>query len=162
MARAPSPPTQFTLSPAPAPRPRGRAGERRPRLHRSVNRLLGDLACLPDLTGRWPETLRFLVDTAEAALRDAPDPDPRAQAQRVVAAIAAYVGGGKLHLPPVAIVERALRDARIWRDHQARPWGVAHLVERYGLSKNQIYVILRIQMELHRRPLPGPKPGRLG
>jgi len=149
----------FDLAPGPAPRPRGVPAPPPPRLHRSVERLLGDLATLHDLTGRWPETLRFLVDAAEAALRGAPDADPRAQAQRVVAAIAAYVGGGKLHLPPVTMVERALRDARIWRDHQARPRGVGHLAAKYGLSENQIYVILRIQAELHRRPLPAPRMG---
>lgn len=148
---------EFALTPPPAPLARGARGPAAPKLHRSVERLLGDLACLHDLTGRWPETLRFLVDAAEAAIRAHPDAEPRLQAQRVVAAIAAYMGGTKLHLPPLAIVERALRDARIWRDHQAQPRGVRHLVEKYQLSENQIYVILRIQAEFHRRPLPVPR-----
>lgn len=149
----------FILTLAPAPIARGQRPVPAPKLHRSVDRLLGDLSCLHDLTGRWPETLRWLCDAAEAALRAHPDPDPRLQAQRVVVAIAAYVGGAKLNLPSVTIVERALRDARIWKDHQAQPRGVRHLVEKYGLSESQIYVILMIQAKLHRRPLPAPRLG---
>lgn len=152
-------PKDFVLTPSPAPRSRAAPSPVAPKLHRSVERLLGSLSTLHDLSGRWPDTLRVLAEVAEAALRQVPGADPRAQAEAVVVAIAAYVGGTKLHLPPVAIVERALRDAQIWRDHQARPRGVQHLVEKYGLSHNQIYVILRIQAELHRRPLPAPRLG---
>lgn len=156
MGRHHTKPPEFELRPLPAPVTRGSKVPKAPKLHRSVERLLGDLVCLHDLTDRWPETLRFLVDVAEATLRERAGAEPRLLAQCVVAAIAAYVGGTKLYLPPLSIVERAMRDACIWRDHQARPRGVRHLVEKYGLSENQIYVILRIQAELHRRPLPAP------
>ena len=143
----------FALTPAPTPR-RASPPEVAPELHRSVQRLLRELSCAPVLTGGWPDTLRALVDVTEAVLRAHPDPDPWHRAQRVVLAIAAYVGGGKLHAPPAALIERALRDARIWSDHQKRPRDTLHLAEKYGLSPNQIYVILRVQAALRRRPLP--------
>jgi len=143
----------FTLTPAPAPR-RSSPPEAAPELHRSVQGMLRELSRAPVLTGGWPETLRALVDVTEAVLRAHPDRDPWYRAQQVVLAIAAYVGGGKLHIPPAVLIERALRDARIWSDHQKRPRGILHLVEKYGLSANHIYVILRVQAALRRRPLP--------
>jgi Mor family transcriptional regulator len=100
---------------------------------------------------KWPLRLLELADVTEATiLRHAARPgSPREQAERIVRAIAHYMGGRVIYLPKGDDLDRMLRNRAIWRDftgnnHEA-------LAERENLAVPTIYKIVGEMQALEKR-----------
>lgn len=100
--------------------------------------------------GVWPRTLAELVDVyVDHFLRLGRDQAAAlSEAQAVVIVMAHHFGGRMVYIPRDDKLRLALRDARIWREHNGR--NVQELAERHGLTAAQIYGILREQRIINR------------
>lgn len=100
--------------------------------------------------GVWPRTLAELVDVyVDHFLRlGRGQAAALTEAQAVVIVLAHHFGGRMVYLPRDDKLRLALRDARIWREHNGR--NVQDLADRYGLTAAQIYGILREQRVINR------------
>lgn len=99
---------------------------------------------------KWPATLAELVDVATAHFtrRGAAAETARREAQAVIILLAHHFGGRMSYLPRDARLRLALRDNLIWQEFGGA--NVAALAERYDLTEQQIYNILREQRTLTR------------
>lgn len=106
----------------------------------------------PDIKHNWPRTLVNMADVATAAIAATPPAlreDARTVAERVVVAIAHFIGGRPMYLPRDDRLHVALRNARIWSEFSGN--NVPELAERYRLTPAQLYNILNEQRALHRK-----------
>lgn len=104
-----------------------------------------------EIRHRWPQTLADMMDVVGAALRHAGADAPTAlrYAAAAMAALAEYHGARMWYLPRGDQLKTALRNEQLyaeWGRHSPR-----ELAERYGLTLQQTYAILREQSALHRR-----------
>lgn len=99
----------------------------------------------------WPRTLAELVDVyVNHFLRLGRDRTAAlAEAQAVIIVLAHHFGGRVVYIPRDDKLRLALRDARIWREHDGR--NVRQLADHYELTTAQIYSILREQRVIRRR-----------
>lgn len=105
----------------------------------------------PEIRAKWPKALADLVSVIEAALLragDAPDVAQR-HAFIVVRALSNYAGGRQLYVPKGEILERALRDLKIWSRYQGR--NIDDLAVEFDLTAVQVYSIIAEQRALHRQ-----------
>ncbi|EMQ6642039.1 hypothetical protein RXE51_005971 [Pseudomonas aeruginosa] len=105
----------------------------------------------PEIRAKWPKALADLVSVIEAAhLRagDAPDVAQR-RAFLTVRALSNYAGGRQLYMPKGDVLDRALRDIKIWSRYNGR--NVDDLVAEFNLGFGQVYTIIAEQRELHRQ-----------
>lgn len=100
--------------------------------------------------GVWPRTLAELVDVfADHFSRNGRSQEnAMSEAQAAIVVLAHHFGGRMIYLPRDDKLRLALRDARIWREHDGR--NVQDLATRYGLTSAQIYGILREQRAINR------------
>lgn len=100
--------------------------------------------------GVWPRTLAELVDVYVDHFRRRGHEGPAAlaEAQAAIIVLAHHFGGRMVYIPRDDKLRLALRDARIWREHNGR--NVQELAERHGLTSSQIYGILREQRAINR------------
>lgn len=104
---------------------------------------------------RWPQTLVDLVEVQACALRQLklpPTVETYRIAQAMVKSIAHYLGGRHIYIPVGRSLDRALRDAEIFR--VAHRNNKADIAKRYGLTVRAVEMILKQQGELHRAHLP--------
>lgn len=111
---------------------------------------------------RWPAPLAELFDLAAdeigaSGLLPRPE-DRRALAARVVTRLSMALGGSRLYWPKPDAIARAIRDARIWAEHDGTrngPQGSRALARRYRLTEVQVRAIVRAQRALHPEPAEG-------
>lgn len=116
-----------------------------------------DAQALADGAAVWPERLGDLLDLCldeitSSNLVQAPA-DRRLLAVLLVARLSAEYGGSREYWPKADSISRALRDARIWAEHDGTTDGrngIKALARRYRLTDTQIWAILRAQRQ-HRR-----------
>lgn len=103
---------------------------------------------------RMAEMIDLVLDEVHAsALLPLPQ-EQRTLAVRVVTRLCQEYGGGQEYWPKPDRIARALRDARIWAEHDGTtegPRGVYALAKRHKVSAVQVWAILRAQRDLHRR-----------
>lgn len=99
-------------------------------------------------SGTWPRTLAELFDVllAEMGRLGKSEKEAARIARASVIAIAHNLGGRAIYLPRGESVRRAIRDARMWHEHDGR--NTQELAERYHLSIRQVYQILSEQKAL--------------
>lgn len=102
-------------------------------------------------TRAWPKILASLVDVmvAHYRRRGRSEDAARDEAEAAVITLAHYLGGRVFYLPRDTRLRLALRDTRIWAEFSGN--NAPELAERYNLTLNQIYNILREQRALHRK-----------
>ena len=133
--------------------------------------LLGDslsaaacaLAAEPDRwSARMAEMIDLVVDEVRASALLTLPQEQRALAVRVVTRLCQEYGGGQEYWPKPDRIARALRDARIWAEHDGTtegPRGVYALAKRHRLTAAQVWAILRAQRALHLRRVQPALPG---
>ena len=90
-------------------------------------------------TSRFPIILAELNDLLRQELqRLGVDP---CHSLEVVAAISKHLGGGQVYIPRGQVLERLIRDMRIWQDFDGR--NVQELVERYGVTYKTVYEAIK-------------------
>lgn len=98
---------------------------------------------------KWPESLAFLAEHAEASIMRLGF--EKMQAARLANAVLtqlAFAGGGRaFYLPTGDILKKALRDREIW--HQFNGRNVDDLARHFRLTQMQIYAILKKQRALN-------------
>lgn len=128
---------------------------------------LPDTACALALEPeRWPARMAEMIDLVmdevrSSALLTLPQ-EQRALAVRVVTRLCQEYGGGQEYWPKPDRIARALRDARIWAEHDGTtegPRGVYALAKRHNITAVQVWSILRAQRDLHRRRTQPSLPG---
>lgn len=99
---------------------------------------------------KWPKDLAALYDIYEAKL--AQMNIDSTLAQKIIPALlieqANYGGGRVFYLGKAEAVRLAIRDRKIWQESYHH--SPERLAEKYRMSLNQVYVILRTQTALHR------------
>ena len=98
----------------------------------------------------WPSTLADLVDvfTDHLHRRDKqPEAAARENAQNLILVLANYFGGRQIYLPRDEKLRLALRDNIIWLGMKSG--NVEELGQRWGLTRQQVYVIAAQQKALH-------------
>ena len=111
---------------------------------------------------QWPDRIAEMVDWCvdecqRSGLLPAPA-DRRELAVRIVTRLCDEIGGSQHYWPKSDAIRRALRDTRIWAEHDGTrdgPRGISALARRHGLSENQVWNILRAQRALHVRRVQG-------
>lgn len=115
---------------------------------------------------RWPARMAEMIDlvmdeVGASALLPLPQ-EQRTLAVRVVTRLCQEYGGGQEYWPKPDRIARALRDARIWAEHDGTTEGargVYALAKRHNITAVQVWAILRAQRELHRRRVRPGLPG---
>lgn len=108
---------------------------------------------------RWPRQYAELTDIFADELVGGPLRLPEARARLVAQALMAraareYQGTRQLYVPKGDALERAIRDTKIWAEHDGTvdgPTGIDALAVRYRMTAVRIWQILREQRQLHLR-----------
>lgn len=118
--------------------------------------LFGDARAerLVDDLGRWPAQLTEMTALLQAELEQGGlgEPDARRLACRQICRFVDEYGGSHPYIPKGDAIRRALRDLRIWGEHDGTvdgPRGIRALSREYRLSEVTVYAILRAQRRLH-------------
>lgn len=110
-----------------------------------------------DKAGRWPKQFAEMTDIITDELAEVfPSLEPdeiRRAGVRCIYRFAREFGGSNAYMPKLDVLERTLRDLKIWSEHDGTadgPNGIYALSKRYSLSSQAIWAILRKQRALHR------------
>lgn len=105
---------------------------------------------------RWPVRMAEMIDIMLDEMRRSGTPsaasDQRALAVRLVVRQCQEYGGSREYWPKADSIERILRDARIWAEHDGTvdgPNGVRAIAKRHRITDVQVWAILRSQRALH-------------
>jgi len=114
-----------------------------------VEKIMAQISELPTGAPRWPKLLSDMVDViADSSRRGGMTQDAAAEfARRTVIAMAVYFGGRQCYIPCGDALHRAMRDDRIWREHNGK--NVWALAKRHRLSEVSIQHIIKTQRALH-------------
>lgn len=116
--------------------------------------LLDHLDDIPEETKRkWPKDLAALLDIFEAALKRQGLDDAQAKrlAHSLLAEQAMYCGGRHIYIPKADRLKAAIRDIELFLDWHDRSMSPDELHQKYKISRNHVYRIIREQRAFHVR-----------
>ncbi|WP_417656170.1 Mor transcription activator family protein [Pseudidiomarina aestuarii] len=100
----------------------------------------------------WPQTLAELVsifkDEMMSNSADLDEEKALTLAKRLVARQAHHMGGRQFYLPRDERLRKAIRDVEIWHLYNGR--NISELRQKFNLTAQQVYAILREQRQLER------------
>jgi Mor family transcriptional regulator len=108
-------------------------------------------SALLDHKHRWPRELVELYDISKAEIIRAgyADDEAGAIAARVMIALSFRSGGRGFYLPKGDTIKQAIRDKQLYDAFNGK--NIPALVERYGLSEQQVYKVIAQQKVLQRK-----------
>lgn len=114
-----------------------------------LQHLLTDLNSLSieqrnDVIKRVPAMLQSMIALFESELKNRNVKDSGDLAQRLVIALAHYLGGLQTYIPRNTRLEKELRNIRIYKAHNGS--NIAQLAMEHGLTSIQIYKIISEQL----------------
>ncbi len=117
-------------------------------------------------TNRWPKQMARITDTllaiAREQLRGLDDDKIRRLAALQMAAVARVYGGTMFYVPKDERLRKAIRDLRIWCEHDGTvdgPNGIRSLARRHRIATYYVWEILRRQRVLHQESAPKMRAG---
>ena len=111
--------------------------------HEIMGQLFDKLDTIPaeELANAWEGVLADLVGVIKAETERQGKPFDQQTIEKVVLAIAHYLGGRAIYLPTGDRLKSALRDYAIFNDYNGR--NIRELSARYDLAEPHIYAIIR-------------------
>ncbi|MGK4305126.1 Mor transcription activator family protein [Shewanella xiamenensis] len=97
--------------------------------------------------GKWPKTLVELSDVIDACLAE-DKVVANKLTEKIITAIAFYLGGRDLYLPNGKSLEMFLRNLRVYQEFNGLNY--AELSQKYNLTERRIYQITKEFTDLYR------------